>query len=111
VRQRLGDVRRLVGSARDLQLQLARRPAAEPEQPGRGEVGVVDQNARPEREGADVAAGLAIDDPANGERLRPDLQRVADLKLQLRQQLRAHEHTVVTKEACEYWPCCSVNVP
>ena len=80
------------------QQELTRRPAAERQQPGRWDIGVIDQDARPDAERADVPAGLLLDDAANLERLGPDEDPIANRQLQLRQQLRPDQHAAAAKQ-------------
>ena len=71
---------------------------AERQQAGARQVGVVDEDARAERERADAAARLRRDDAANLERLRADQELVADAQIELRQQFRPHERAAVAQQ-------------
>ena len=71
----------------------------------------IDEDARAERERAEVAAWLGLDHAANLEPLGADLQIVADAQAELRQQFGPDERAVSRSSACEYWPSRSVIVP
>ena len=72
--------------------------AAEAEQPGRRQVGVVDQHARAEAEAADPPPRLALERGANRERRLADRDLVAHLHAERRQQLRPHDDAVVLQQ-------------
>ncbi len=85
---------RVVESSRQRGEQAVADPTAElleggPREPRRG-----DENARPEREGAGDAVGLAIDHPGDAEPLAADEQGIVRSQRQPREQIRSHERFV-----------------
>ena len=87
-------------------MRVLRRPdqhhppgaAADPEQSGRRQIVVVDEDARTEAEAADPAARLGRDHPADGEPRLPDGDLIADAQAQRRQQLRTDQRAVVAQQ-------------
>ena len=89
---------------RNLEEALHRGTAAEADETRLLEVGEVHEHTRADAEGAEPPARLRDDDAANGEPFRSDRQRVADLDVQLRQQLRTHEHAEVLEQRVTVGP-------
>ncbi len=78
--------------------QHAARPAADVQEPGRGQIVVVDEHARPEAEAAHPPSRLGRDHAADGEPRLADRQSVAHLQVEGGEQLRTHEHAVVLQQ-------------
>ena len=73
-------------------------PAAERQQTRRRQIGQIDEDARAERERAEIAPGLALDHASDLERSRADEQIVAHAQVELREQLGTHQHAVVAQQ-------------
>ena len=94
--QRIGErVKRRRGNP---QQELMRRAAAERQQAGVGQRGVVDDDARTEAEGTKTAPGLRPDHAANFEWDVADEDPIADLQIELRQQFGPHDDAVIAQQ-------------
>src|SRR6266545_6607452 len=75
-----------------------RRAAAERQQTGVGERGVVDDDARTEAEGTKTASRLRPDHTANVEWDVADEDPIADLQIELRKQFGPHDDAVIEQQ-------------